>query len=172
MKQLTISSKRYPGLGAPVPQVPGAPPGTKGSFTFAVGVAYEVADETAIAVTDLLNRMEHRVRRHYQLTVHDLTPALVVADAIASPTAPPVKDADPEPTPLVLTDDDRALIGVEVGKLKGLTVTQATPLIENTALNEDLPIELRRAYLQAVIETKNAKALDKLAQDLLDTLAS
>lgn len=173
MKQLTIHSKRYPGLGAPVPQVPGAPPGTKGSFTFAVGEPYTVTDDTAAAIQDLINtRMEKRVSRHYQLTVYDIASEAVPEDAIATPTAPPVKDAIADPAPLVLSDDDQALIGVEVLKLKGLTVDKATPIIENTARNTDLPIEIRRAYLQAVIETKNAKALDKLAEDLLKELAN
>lgn len=172
MKQLTIHSKRYPGLAAPVPQVPGAPPGTSGGFTFAVGEPYAVADETATAVQDLLNRMETRVRRHFQITVSDLAlpeDALSPREGVA---APPVQDAIADTTPLVLNDDDRALIGVEVLKLKGLTVEKASPIIENTARNTDLPIEIRQAYLQAVIESKNAKALDKLAQELLQELAN
>lgn len=172
MKQLTINSQRYPGLAAPVPQVPGAPPGTSGGFTFAVGEPYEVADETAAAIQDLLARMEKRVSRHYQLTVYDLAPEAVPEDGIATPNAPPAKDAIADPEPLELTDDDKALIGVEVLKLKGLTVDKATPIIENTARNTDLPVEIRRAYLQAVIETKNAKALDKLAENLLQELAN
>lgn len=167
MKQLTISSERYPGLGAPVPQVPGAAPGTKGSFTFAVGVPYEVTDETAQAVKDLHDLMEIRVSRHFRLTIADLTPDVVAAGAIAVPDLAPTKPDEP----LVLTDDDQDLIEVEVAKLKGLTVAAAIPIVENTAMNDELPVEVRRAYLQAVIETRNAKAIDKRAAELLELLA-
>jgi len=165
MKQLTLNSERYPGLALPVPQVPGTPPGTRGSFTFSVGIPHEVTDETATAIADLLAGLEPRVSRHYQLTVLDLS----TDAAIAAPSEViPFVD---EPAALVFSDDDNELIEFEVAKLKGLTIAQATPLIENTALNDELPVELRRAYLQAVIETKNVKALDKLATDLLETLA-
>jgi hypothetical protein len=166
MKQLTLNSERYPGLGAPVPQVPGAPDGTSGGFTFSVGVPYEVTDETAEAIKDLLARTEERVSRHYRLTIMAVPGA--ITDAIADPAAAAVADVD---EPIALSEEDQDLIGVEVAKLKGLTAAETKPLVDNTAGNEELPVVLRRAYLQAVIESRPVKATSRLATEWLETLA-
>jgi hypothetical protein len=167
MKQLTLHSDRFPGLGAPVPQVPGGKPGEGGSFTFAVDVPYEVSDDTAAAIAALLESFEPRIQRHFRLSLVDLSTDAV---AIAAPVEP---EAAPEPVaePFVLSDDDLELIQVEVEKLKGLTIAQSTPIIENTALNETLPVELRRAYLQAVIDADTSKGVEKKAQELLSILS-
>lgn len=170
MKQLTLHSDRFPGLGAPVPQVPGGKPGEKGSFTFAVDVPYEVSDDTAAAIAALLESFEPRIQRHFRLSLVDLSTDVPV---VATPVV-----AEPEATteessvdPFVLSDDDLGLIQVEVEKLKGLTIAQSTPIIENTALNETLPVELRRAYLQAVIDADTTKGVEKKAQELLSLLS-
>lgn len=164
MKRLTLQSERYPGLGLVVPQVPGAPPGTKGGFTFTVGIPYDVTPETAGAVEKTIGQFEPRVKRHYKLSITDLEAPPVAA--VVAPDAPPAKAEA-----VVLSDGDDDLVAMEVAKLKGLTIAQATPIVENTAMNDELPIELRRAYLQAVIEARTAKAIEKLAADLLETLA-
>lgn len=170
MKRLTINSTRYPGLSVPVPQVPGTPTGTRGSFTFSVGVPYEVTDETAGAVASTVATFEERVKRHYRLTVVDLDNPEPVAGAVAAPAAAPSKAA-PAPEPITLTEEDRDLIEIEVGKLRGLTLDKAIPIVERTAMNDDMPVVLRRAYLEAVIEAKTAKTLDKKAAELLEVLA-
>ena len=92
--------------------------------------------------------------------------ALLPVAAVVAPDAPPAKAEA-----VVLSDGDDDLVAMEVAKLKGLTIAQATPIVENTAMNDELPIELRRAYLQAVIDAQTAKAIEKLAADLLETLA-
>lgn len=170
MKRLTINSARYPGLGLAVPQVPGAPDGTRGGFTFSAGTPYEVTNETAAAVETAVSRFDERVRRHYRLTVVDLDTSEPVAGAVSAPAAAPSKAA-PAPEPITLTEEDRDLIEIEVGKLRGLTLDKAIPIVERTAMNDDIPVVLRRAYLEAVIEAKTAKTLDKKAAELLEVLA-
>jgi len=170
MKRLTINSERYPGLGLAVPQVPGAPDGTRGGFTFSAGTPYDVTNETAIAVETAISRFDERVKRHYRLTVVDLNNPEPVAGAVVAPAAAPSKAA-PDPEPITLTDEDRELIGIEVGKLKGLTLDKAVPMVERTAMNDDMPVVVRRAYLQAVIDAKTAKTLNEKAAELLEVLA-
>jgi hypothetical protein len=176
MKRLTINSERYPGLGLAVPQVPGAPDGTRGGFTFSAGTPYEVTNETAAAVETAISRFDERVKRHYRLTVVDLDASEPVAGAVVAPaTAPskaaPVVDSAPDPESFTLTDEDRDLIAVEVGKLRGLTLDKAVPMVERTAMNDEMPVVLRRAYLQAVIDAKTAKTLNEKAAELLEVLA-
>lgn len=168
MKRLTLNSERYPGLGLAVPQVPGAPDGTRGGFTFSAGTPYEVTNETAAAVETAVSRFDERVRRHYRLTVVDLDTSEPVAGAVVAPAAAPSKAA---PEPITMTDEDRDLIEVEVGKLRGLTLDKAIPMVERTAMNDEMPVVLRRAYLQAVIEARTAKTLNEKAAELLEVLA-
>lgn len=168
MKRLTINSERYPGLGLAVPQVPGAPDGTRGGFTFSAGTPYDVTNETAIAVETAISRFDERVKRHYRLTVVDLNNPEPVAGAVVAPATAPSKAA---PEPIALTEEDQELIGIEVGKLKGLTLDKAIPMVERTAMNDDMPVVVRRAYLQAVIDAKTAKTLNEKAAELLEVLA-
>lgn len=170
MKRLTINSDRYPGLGLAVPQVPGAPDGTRGGFTFSAGTPYEVTNETAIAVETAIARFDERVKRHYRLTVVDLNNPEPVAGAVVAPAAAPSKAA-PEPEPIALTEEDQDLIEVEVSKLRGLNLDKAIPMVERTAMNDDMPVVVRRAYLQAVIDAKTAKTLENKAKELLEVLA-
>jgi hypothetical protein len=132
-----------------------------------VDVPYEVSDDTAAAIAALLESFEPRIQRHFRLSLVDLSTDAV---AIAAPVEP---EAAPEPVaePFVLSADDLELIQVEVEKLKGLTIAQSTPVVENTALNETLPVELRRAYLQAVIDADTTKGVEKKAQELLSLLS-
>lgn len=176
MKRLTINSDRYPGLGLAVPQVPGAPDGTRGGFTFSAGTPYEVTDKTAIAVETAISRFDERVRRHYRLVIVDLEIPEPVAGAVAAPAAAPSKsapvvDSEPDSEPFSLTEEDQDLIAVEVGKLKGLTLDKSVPMVERTAMNDEMPVVLRRAYLQAVIDAKTAKTLNEKAAELLEVLA-
>jgi len=166
MKQVTIHSDRYPGLSAPVPEAPGTD--KPSSFTFAADIAYEVSDATAAALAALLESFDPRIGKHYRLSIADLSPAVETAPATADAIAPsePVETVE-----LVLTDEDQELIDVEVAKLKGLTVAQSLPIVQNTATNEELPVALRRAYLNAVIASRNAKAIDAKASELLELLS-
>jgi len=165
MKRLILNSERYPGLGLVVPQIPGAPAGVGGGFTFTAGISYDVTPETAALVEQTIGQFEPRVKRHYSLAISDIETAAAAVTAVVVPEVTPAAE------PVDLSTDDDDLVSVEVAKLKGLTIAQATPIVENTAMNDELPIELRRAYLQAVIETRTAKAIDKLATELLETLA-
>jgi hypothetical protein len=148
--------------------VPGGKPGEKGSFTFAVDVPYEVSDDTAAAIAALLESFEPRIQRHFRLSLVDLSTDAV---AIAAPVEPEPVAEESSAEPFVLSTDDLELIQVEVEKLKGLTIAQSTPIVENTALNETLPVELRRAYLQAVIDADTSKGVEKKAQELLSILS-
>lgn len=163
MKQVTLYSDRYPGLAAHVPIAPGT--GKPSSFNFAASVPYVVADETAAALAAWLASFDERVAKHYRLEVADLEPTPEATEA------PPPVEPEVTPVDLPLTDEDQELIEIEVAKLKGLTVAQALPLVQNTALNEELPVSLRRAYLKAVIATRNAKAIDAKASELLEQLS-
>lgn len=165
MKQITLHSDRYPGLATHVLKAPGTD--KPGSVNFAVDIPYTVADETAAALVALLDSFEERVSRHYRLTIADLTPPSEVAGDVTLDVTP----VEINPTEVTLTEDDEALIEIEVAKLKGLTVAQAIPIVQNTATNEELPVALRRAYLNAVIATRNAKAIDAKASELLEQLA-
>lgn len=169
MKQVTIHSDRYPGLSAPVPEAPGT--GKPSSFTFAADIAYEVSDATADALAALLESFDPRIGKHYRLSIVDLNPAVEVAPATADAIAPSEPAEVAEPVELVLTDEDQELIDVEVAKLKGLTVAQSLPIVQNTATNEELPVALRRAYLKAVIAARTAKAIDAKASELLELLS-
>jgi hypothetical protein len=73
----------------------------------------------------------------------------------------------------VLSDDDVDLVEVEVAKLRGLTISEAEPMIETLALNEVLPLALRVAYLTKVSETQAVQVtLRKKATELIDVINS
>lgn len=175
MKQLIISSDFYTsGFDFPVPQMPGAPAGTAGVFLFAFGKPYPVTDETAIAVQQAYQGYPARVQDRLTLSITPLPGEGVIEGAIAAPAAMPESVVAPAtPEPLALTEEDHELIEIEVAKIDGLTIAKARPVVEATAMSDELPVELRRAYLQALIDGPGLQqGLKDFAGDLLDVLSA
>lgn len=171
MKQLTVASDFYTaGFDFRVPQVPGAPDGQAGVFVFPLGTPYEVTDETAAAVQAAYAGFPERVRNRLRLTITPIA-GEVVAGAVAAPALPPASAAEaPEPI-LDLSDDDDELIAAELEKIQDLTIARAKPIIEKTALDENLPIGLRRAYLAAIKAGDFQKGLKDEVDELIEAIA-
>ncbi|MBT9316301.1 hypothetical protein [Leptothoe spongobia] len=171
MHQLTISSNKYPGIQMRVPDLPGFPgkskpqEGVGGVVTWHRDQTYLVTDATKEAIEREFDLFPGRVSRHYNLVWTALTPAPAEN-----------KEAAPEPAaaktpPAELSAEDKDLIDIEVGKLLGKTIAEATPVLTATATNVDIALNLRIAYLQAVIAHDDIqKGLQDEAEDLLEQI--
>lgn len=163
-----------------------SPPGGSGSFYLATGVEYTLSEESKNAVESALRTYPAHVKRNIRLESRLLAATAIAVStepssetlpgaAIQNPRRPPkaVAEGDSGTPEINLTSDDGELVQVEVAKLYDKTIAEGTPLIERTAGNEELPIEMRRAYLSAVIEDGELqKGLKDRAQEWLDLLNS
>lgn len=179
MKLLTLSSKFYSSLSFPVPDVPGAPEGTAGEYTFANGQRHEVTDRTALAVQGHYDAFPDRVKSRITLLIEGDEPEAAPAAAVVAPAAAPSKRGKkaapvPEeapPPPVVVTEEDKELIEAEIEKLMGKTIAQGEVLLVGVATNEDLPLPVRRAYLEAVVDHEQVqKGLKDRALELAEEI--
>lgn len=178
MQLVKLNSRKFPGISIILPDRPN-PPGGRGSFEFAMGIEYTLSDASALAVREALNSFPRAVKSNISMQVRPIEivqPAEPVAAAIAAPVpAAAASDvgAPAEPDPVELADSDLELISIEVEKLHDKTVAQGKPIIEATAGNEELPLQIRKSYLDAVVaDPELQKGMKETAQDWLEVLSS
>lgn len=164
-----IRSQKYPSIGLVVSDRPTI--GGPGSWEFAMDVPYTVSPTVAEEIQQQIRSFRPAVRQALRVDVQagDSAPK-VAAGAVNAPAPPPEEQdstvVEPEAVvePVALTDEDHDLVEVEVGKLLAkATIAEREPLLNATAGNEDLPVSLRVAYLNAVV------AADGIQQKLIAT---
>lgn len=176
MKEIRINSPKYPAIGLMVSDRPKI--GGPGSFEFAIGQPYEVADPVVEEIQRQIAGFREGVRKVLSLEVRDLAPvAAATAGAVQSPPKPKEVESstpvDPvEPSPDTLSEDDLALVQIEVDKLLAKnTIAEREPLLIGAAGNDDLPKVLRLAYLDALLAHPEVqKGLKEIAQEWRDTV--
>ena len=196
MYKLTISSKKYPAIQVPVPDLPGkdgAAPTLSNSekptmVTWYRGLTYQLTNRSRLAFEKAFSQFEERIKRHYTLQWTHVagTEALEAGSGKPSDVSQNQSGEGDTETPEKpvrlsleeinakirhLSEDDLDLVSVEVSKLIGRTIAEATPIVTATAENPDLNIVLRAAYLQEVIDHEDTqKGLKEEAQELLEKM--
>lgn len=163
---LRLSSDKFPSISIPVPHLPGNE-SIGGSFDFHVNQDYTVTSETLKAVRRVFQSLPLRIRNHFFLSVSDPAPAPVV---VGSPE--PEKD-EPTVDPLNgLKTEDVDVVETELNKLRGLTLTEAIPLLEKFATDEENHSKtVRLAYLNQVNERVDLQVtLRRRAVELIDLI--
>lgn len=190
MYKLTLSSKKYPAIQVPVPDIPGkdgaAPTLSAGDrptmVTWYQGITYQVTNRSRLAFEQAFAQFEQRIKQHYTVQwIH--VPGTEALESTAEPVAKPSDPETPEEQPPSfsldeinakieqLSDEDIDLVQVEVSKLLGKTIAEATPIVKATADNIDLSIVLRAAYLQEILDHEDIqKGLKEEAQELLEKM--
>jgi hypothetical protein len=177
MKTVKINSGKYPGIGLIVSDRPKI--GGKGSFEFATNTPYTVTEAVVGEIRQQIAGFREGVRKHLTVEVTEAAESETAlrAGAVDAPQraeAPPPAEptSPPEPVAGELSDEDQALVEVEVEKLLAKdTIAEREPLLVATAANEDLPKALRLAYLDAVIAHDDVqKGIKTTAEEWKETI--
>lgn len=178
--QLTINSSKYPGISLVVPEIPGVIPPTPGSHYFASGVAYDCSEATVNEIRRLMAGFEPRVSQAFSIQVLGDRP--VVAAAVADPPLPPSKTDAEESADSAgldagaddveeLTEEDIELIKIEIDKIDALTIAKAEPILVATGGNPEIPLKIRKAYLEEIATHPTIqKTLKDVAARMLEQL--
>jgi hypothetical protein len=172
MPKIQITSSKYPSIGLLCPQIPERPE-MAGTFQFQIGTTYAVTDETYSSLGAQVANMPPYIGDLRLVLVSEDSGTAEVVTAPAPATVPEIAD-DPVvhvPDITELTDEDIDLVGIEVGKLLGLTVKQAEPILVATGGSPDLPRTLRVLYLEEVQKHPDVqKSLKDVAEKLLEQI--
>ena len=177
MATITIQSQKYPAIGLIVSERPTI--GGPGAWEFAMGQPYTVSDAVVGEIREQIASFRPAVREVLRVEVQaDTAPAATqAAGAVDAPKPPPDPTSttvEPEDDAIAFTDDDQELIQVEVDKLLAkATIAEREPLLNATAGNENFPMVLRKAYLEAVIAAEGMQQkLVATAKEWLELLAA
>ena len=161
---VTLQSDRLPGV-----QFAGVP-------LLGAGIPVEITLEQKESILTQLSTFDPPLKNSITLNFGGESDGFVDVPApTPAPTESPEGGAPaviPELEQLTeLSDDDSDLVDIEISKLLGKTIQEAEPVLIATGGNPDLPVLLRKTYLQRIITHDDLqKGLKAIAEKMLEQL--